>query len=148
VERPLGRRGFLRVSSAGLGTALAGCATVETRVGLRTQELGRVVLTNRLDTVTEIEVRVGRDGTTVLDSTYRLDPNAGGGRPRVVLYEWREDPTAREWVVRAKRDGDDWQSLRLDAKTGARDGCSSVAIVADDWLGVGLVLVPSDCSRA
>jgi hypothetical protein len=148
VDRPLDRRTVLRAGSVGLGSAIAGCATIEAEVGLRTQELGRVVLTNRLDTVAEIGVRISRDGTTVLDATYRLAPGSAGGGPQVVLYEWRENPTGREWVVRARRETGEWQSVRLDARRGDRDACSGAAIVVDDWLGVGLVVVPTDCSRA
>jgi hypothetical protein len=136
------RRTYLAaVCTAGV-TATAGCGTVG---GRRTQELGRVELANSVDEPAEITVEILRDGTTVLDSSYQLDPGSPEERTQIVLYEWRGNPTAQKWEVRAKTTTSEWQNAVLKASRGDSDDCHKVAVVAGDWPESDVLVLPTDC---
>lgn len=143
---PLNRRTLLQLGGVAAFSTLGGCASTEAKLGMRTQELGRVVLANSVDEPAEIEVEVIRDGTTVLDSSYQLDAGSSKERPQITLYEWRENSTAEEWVVRARTTTSDWQNAVLKASRGDSDDCYRVAVTAGDWPEAGVLVVPTDCN--
>jgi len=145
---PPDRRTLLQFGGVATFSALAGCASIKAELGLRTQELGRVVLANSVDEPAEVEVEVIRDGTTILDSSYQLEPGSSEERPQITLYEWQENPTAQKWVVRARTTTSDWQNAELKASRGDSDDCYRVAVVAGDWPEAGVLVVPTDCHRS
>ena len=142
---PLNRRTLLQLGGAAAVSTLAGCASIEAKLGMRTQELGRVVLANSVDEPTEVEVEVIRDGTIVLDSSYQLDPGSSEERPQITLYEWRENSTAQKWVVRARTTTSDWQNAVLKASRGDSDDCHKVFVIAGDWPEAEVLVIPTDC---
>ncbi len=126
-------------------SSLAGCAGITGVFGGRTQQLGRVVLANGVDESAEVDVEVVRDGTTVLDSSYELAPGSSEERPQIVLHEWRENPDAQKWVVRARTTSSEWHEAVLKASRGGSDDCHQVHVVAGDWPEAGVLVVPTDC---
>jgi hypothetical protein len=67
MSGPLRRRRLLQLSGVATASGLAGCASVKAALGLRSQELGRVVLANGADESAVIDVQVRRDGEAILD---------------------------------------------------------------------------------
>lgn len=147
MDSSLDRRTLLQFGGAIALSSLAGCSAIKAELGLRTQELGRVVLANSIDESAEVDVKVIRDETTVLDSSYQLAPGSPEERPQIVLYEWQENPAAQKWVVRARTTTSDWQSAVLKASRGDNDDCYQVHVVAGDWPEAGLLVLPTDCKR-
>jgi hypothetical protein len=139
------RRTFLHLGGVAACLALAGCSSVKAELGMRTQELGRVGLANSVDEPAEIKVEVIRDGTTVLNSSYQLDPGSPEERTQIGLNEWRRNPTAQKWEVRAKTTTSKWQNAVLKASRGDSDDCHKVAVVAGDWPEADVLVVPTDC---
>ncbi|WP_435347129.1 hypothetical protein [Haloarchaeobius sp. HRN-SO-5] len=142
---PLDRRTLLQLGGTAAVSSLAGCASVSAELGWRTQELGRVVLANSIDEPAEVDVEVVRNGTTVHESSYRLDPGSPEERPQITLYEWQQNPTAKKWVVRARTATGEWQDGELWASRGGRDDCHSVFVVAGDWPEAETLVVPGGC---
>lgn len=139
------RRTLLRFGGVAALSSLGGCATITAELGLRTQRLGRVVLSNSIDESFEVEVEVIREGTTVLDSVYQLAPGSSQERPQIILNEWQDDADAQRWVVRAKTNTSEWRDAELTATAGERDDCHRVHIVTGDSLP--LLVLPTDCKR-
>jgi hypothetical protein len=144
---PCRRRSLLRFGGATVLSGLAGCATIEAELGLRTERLGRVVLANSIDEPFEVAVEVLRDGTTVYDSSHRLAPGSPEERPQVVLDEWASDPEARRWEVRARTSTSGWRRAKLDAAVGGRDDCHAVHVATGDWPESPVLVVPTGCGR-
>lgn len=148
MSGPLNRRTLLQLGGAAAFSTLAGCAAIEAKLGMRTQELGRVVLANSVDEPAELAVEVIRDGTIVLNSSYQLDPGSSEERPQITLYKWRENSTAQKWEIRARTTTSDWQNAVLKASRGDSNDCHRVAIVAGDWPEAGVLVVPTDCTQS
>lgn len=142
---PLHRRALLRVSGVAALSALAGCATIEAELGLRTERLGRVELANSIDEPVDVDVEVRRDGTTVHESSHRLDAGSSEERTQVVLEEWAENPEARSWEIRARTNAGEWRSAEIDAAVGERDDCHSVTVVTGDWPEASVLVLLGDC---
>lgn len=143
----LRRRTLLRLGGAVALPSLAGCAALEAELGSRTQRLGHVVLANSVDESFEVRVEVIRDGTTVLDSSYRLAPGSSEERPQIVLDEWEDDADAQRWVVRAKTETSEWRDAELTAAAGERDDCHRVYVVTGHLPEAPLLVLPTDCKR-
>lgn len=145
---PLSRRELLRTGTAAAFASLAGCATIEAELGLRTQRLGRVTLANSVGEPIEVQVEVLRDGTLVYESAHQLEPGSPAERTQTVIYEWRDDPDARSWEVRAKTPTSEWRNAELDAAVGGRDDCYSVKIVTGDPSEEPVLVVPGGCESS
>jgi len=145
VTSSLSRRTLLRRSGIAVFPSLAGCATLKAELGLKTQRLGQVVLTNSTDESFEVAIEVIRDGTTVLDSSYQLAPGSPKERPQIVLNEWKDNPSAKRWVVRARTKTSEWRNAELTAAAGERNDCHKVNIVTGDFSEASLLVVPTDC---
>lgn len=145
---PHHRRTLLHLGGVAAITTLGGCATVESILGMRTQELGRVVLANSIDEPRKVEIEVIRDGTVIFESSYQLDPGSSEERPQTMLYEWQENATAQKWEVRARTTTGDWQNAVLKASRGGSDDCHRVNIVAGDWPEAEVLVIPTDCNQS
>lgn len=144
---PRNRRTFLRLGGALALPPLAGCATLEADLGLRTERLGRVILANSIDERVTVDVDVKRNGTTVYESSHRLAPGSSEERPQVVLEDWQADPEARSWEIRAKTPTSDWRAAEIDAAVGDRDGCHDVTVVTGDWPETPVLVLLGDCAN-
>ncbi|WP_222913439.1 hypothetical protein [Natrinema sp. SYSU A 869] len=144
---PLRRRTFLRLGGVATLSSLAGCSTIQAELGLRTQRLGRVILTNSSDESVEVEVEVIREGTIVLASTYQLSSGSSKERPQIELNEWNDNLAAQRWEVRAKTPASEWRNAELTAAAGDRDDCHRVHIVTGNWPESPLLVLPTDCKR-
>ena len=104
-----------------------------------------MVLANSMDDPAEVDLEVLRNGTTVHEASYRLDPGSPRERPQHVIQEWRDDATAKRWVVRARTPSGDWHRAELTASRGGSEDCHMVHVVTGEWSGTDLLVVPTDC---
>lgn len=125
--------------------SLAGCATIQAELGLRTERLGDVVLANSIDESFVVDVRVHRDEELVHESTHNLEPGSSEERAQVVLDAWAENSEARSWEIEAKTSESEWRNAEIDAAVGSRDDCHSVKIVTGDWPETPLLVLLGDC---
>ncbi|MDS0476885.1 hypothetical protein [Natrinema sp. 1APR25-10V2] len=143
----LRRRTFLRLGGVAALSSLAGCSTIQAELGLRTQQLGRVILANSSDEPVDVKVEVIQEGTTVLASTYQLTPGSSEERPQIVLNEWHDNPNAQRWEVRAKTPASEWRNAELTAAAGDRADCHRVHIVTGNWSESPMLVLPTDCKQ-
>lgn len=147
MKGPRNRRTFLQLGGALTLSSLAGCATLEAELGLRTERLGRVVLANSIDERVTVDVEVSRNGTTVHESSHTLAPGSPEERPQVVLHEWQDDAKARSWEIRAKTPTSDWRSAEIDAAVGDRHECHGFTVVTGDWPETPVLVLVGDCAN-
>lgn len=140
------RRSLLRFGGAAALGSLAGCATIQAELGLRTERLGRVVLANSINQPFEVDVEVYRDDERIYASSHHLDPGSAEEQAQVVLNEWAENNAARSWEIRAQTDGSGWRNAEIDAAVGEPDDCHSVKIVTGDWPETPLLVLLGDCT--
>lgn len=124
---------------------MAGCATIEAELGWRSDRLGAVTLANSVADMFEVSLEVLRDGSVIHQSSHHLDPGSEEERPQVSINEWRDDPDARRWTVRAKVPNSDWRDATIDAARGSGDECYSVAVVTGDWPETPLLVLLGGC---
>lgn len=142
VSDPLHRRTFLRLGGIAGLPALAGCGELGAALGTRTETLGRVELQNVGAETVDVRLEVLRNGELVHESSYRVTPEHDDESP-LIVEEWKDDPEARHWTVRAKTTESEWRDAELDA---ARDvNCHRVTVEADDSPGLPLIVLPHDC---
>lgn len=143
---PRNRRTLLQLGGSAAVAALAGCSTIRAELGLRTVQLGEVRLETETDEPTTVEVTVIRDDDPVHTSTHDLEPAADADDdPQVVLEEWADDPDARSWTVRDRRDDGDWRRAELDAAVGDDEACHGVRVTAGDWPETDLLVALEAC---
>lgn len=139
------RRSLLRFGSVAALGSLAGCATIQAELGLRTERLGRVALANSIDQHFDVDVEVYRDDERIHATSQQLDPGSSEERVQVVLNEWTENNAARSWEIRARTAGSNWRNAEIDAAVGERDDCHGVKIVTGDWPETPLLVLLGDC---
>lgn len=126
-----------RQALAALGTTalttVTGCASLEAELGMRADTLGAVTLANSVATQFEVSLEVLRDGTLVHQASYQLDSGSERERPQHTVNEWKTDPDAKQWTVRAKIPESEWRDATIDAAVGSADECYSVTVVTGDW---------------
>lgn len=145
---PHDRRTVLRSGSIAALATLAGCATLQAELGVRTERLGRVVLANSIEDPFEVEIEIVRDGATVYEATHHLTAGSSEERPQIVIDEWDADPEAREWEVRARTTTSEWRTAELDAAVGEPDDCHEVTVVTGDWPETPILVLAGDCEPA
>lgn len=147
MPESLRRRSLLRLGGAAACSSLAGCATIQAELGLRTERLGDVVLANSIDEPFVVDVRVHRDDTLVHSSAHELEPGSSEERAQVVLDEWEGNSEARSWAIEAKTSESEWRNAEIDAAVGDRDDCHDVTIVTGDWPETPLLVLLGDCQE-
>lgn len=147
MSRRYRRRSLLRVGGAAALSSLAGCATIQADLGLRTERLGRVKLANSIDEHIAVDVEVHRDDTLIHESTHKLTPGSSDERVQVVLNEWTENAEARFWEVKARTNDSGWRTAEIDAAVGERNDCHDITIVTGDWPETPLLVLLGDCRR-
>ena len=141
----MNRRHALAVLSTTALTSVAGCATLEAELGMRTDTLGSVTLANSIAEPFNVSLEVLRDGTLVHQKSYHLDPGTEQERPQHTINKWKENPDARRWTVRAKIPESEWRDATIDAAKGSKDECYSVAVVTGDWPETPLLVTLGGC---
>jgi hypothetical protein len=126
-------------------TSVTGCATLEAELGMRADTLGAVTLANSIAEPFDVSLEVLRDGTLVHQASYQLDPGSERERPQYTINEWRENPDARRWTVRAKTPESEWRDATVDATTGSKNECYSVTVVTGDWPETSLLVLLGGC---
>ena len=115
---------------------------------MRADTLGAVTLANSIADPFNVSLEVLRDGTLVHQASYQLDPGSERERPQYTIDEWKENPDARRWTVRAKIPDSEWRDATIDAARGAEDECYSAAVVTGDWPETPLLVTLGDCESA
>lgn len=141
------RRSLLRIGGVAACSSVAGCATIQAELGLRTERLGSVVLANSIDESFDVAVEIYRDDTLVHESSHRLAPGSSAERVQVTLNEWKENNDARSWEIKAKTSTSEWRNAEIDAAVGNRDDCHGVKIVTGDWPETPLLVLLGDCTE-
>ena len=139
------RRQVLAALGASTLTSMAGCATIEAELGWRTDRLGAVTLANSVADTFEVSLEVLRDGSVIHQSSHHLDPGSEEERPQVTINEWRDDPEARRWTVRATVPDSDWRDATIDAARGSGNECYSAAVVTGNWSETPLLVLLGGC---
>ncbi|MFC4358504.1 hypothetical protein ACFO0N_11190 [Halobium salinum] len=139
------RRQVLAALGTSTLTSAAGCATLEAELGLRTDSLEAVTLANSVADTFGVSLEVARNGSIIHQSTHHLEPGTEEERPQVTVTEWRDNPKAQRWTVRAKVPNSDWRAATIDASRGSEDECYSVAVVTGDWPESPLFVLLQGC---
>ena len=138
-----------RQALAALGTtaltSVTGCATLEAELGIRADTLGAVTLANSIADPFEVSLEVLRDGTLVHQASYQLDPGSDQERPQHTINEWKANPDARQWTVRAKLPESEWRDATINAAIGSENECYSVTVVTGDWPETPLLVLLGGC---
>lgn len=129
------------VGTAGLAS-VAGCATIETELGMRTQTLGPVNLKNTESDAVTVDLEVIQNGETIHSSSHDLPPVSSGSDP-VVVHEWSNNEEAHRWTVRARTGSSEWHDATLDAARG--NNCHNVLIETGDWSESSVLVLPRQC---
>ncbi|WP_133304612.1 hypothetical protein [Halonotius aquaticus] len=138
-----------RQALAALGTSalpsVTGCANLEAELGMRSNTLAAVTLVNRIADPFKVSLEVLRDGTLVHQESYQLDPGSGRGQAQYTINEWKENPNARRWTVRAKIPEIEWREATIDADRGSKTDCYTVYVVTAEWTETPLQILLGDC---
>ena len=138
-----------RQALAALGTtaltSVTGCATLEAELGIRTDTLGEVTLANSIPDPSSVSLEVLRNGTLVHQASYQLNSGSEQERPQYTINEWKENPDARKWTVRAKTPESKWRDATIDAARGSENECYSVTVVTGDWPETPLLVLLGGC---
>ncbi|WP_224269043.1 hypothetical protein [Haloprofundus salinisoli] len=141
----MNRRQALAVLGTPALTSVTGYATLEAELGMRADTLGAVTLANSIADPFNVSLEVLRDGASVHQASYQLDPGSEQERPQYTINEWKENPDARQWTIRAKIPESKWRDATIDAARGSENECYSVAVVTGDWPETPLLVLLGGC---
>lgn len=145
MKEMLRRRRYLRLAGSASILTLSGCGELEAALGTRTETLRRVQLQNSVSTSFDVRLEVRRGDEVVYDAWHYLPPTRSDEASPVIVDEWEDDRTAREWTVRAKTAVSDWEDATLDA---ARDvNCHWVEVETGDWSESPILVFPHACEE-
>lgn len=107
----MNRRQFLGTGCGGTMVALSGCISPFSS----TVQLGGLSVVNYDDESKELDVRVSKDGSTVLNSTIELpptdDPSISSAERKAIECTWDDDEG--EYIIETGLNGDELESFNV-----------------------------------